>query len=130
MLNACNRQITQTVIIGIVMIINIVINLILIPQWGVVGAASAALVGNFLIVGLGYGFLSKITKISHSYLLQTMFRLMLAAGIMGLGVWWVNQLSNFVLAILAGAVIYPVSVFVIRAIKKEELRNLLLIIRN
>ncbi|MEK7065327.1 MAG: flippase, partial [Patescibacteria group bacterium] len=98
LLNACDRQVTQTGIIGFVAITNITLNIFLIPRFGVVGAASAALVGNFLILAIGYYFAPKITRISHKYLLKTIFQVAVSAGVMGLVVYQINQISNFLIA--------------------------------
>lgn len=130
MLNACNRQITQTTIIGLVMLVNIVVNLALIPRCGVVGAATAALIGNFLILAVGYYFVPKITQVSHRYLIKTLFQVCVSAGLMGFGVWWINQLTNFVIAILAGAVIYILLIFVVKIMRREELKDLFFILRH
>lgn len=124
LLNACDRQKIQTAIIGFVMIANIIANFFLIPRFGVVGAAFAGLLGNFLLFVLAYGFVRKIAQISHVYLIKTAFQVIIAAGVMGLGVWWVDKMTNFIFAIIAGAIIYAVMVLLTRAIKFSELKIL------
>ncbi|EKE05577.1 MAG: hypothetical protein ACD_19C00208G0001, partial [uncultured bacterium] len=69
-LNACDKQKTQTAIVGFAMVINIALNLLLIPNFGVVGAAISALVGNFLLTILGYAVVPQIIKLKHSKVLQ------------------------------------------------------------
>jgi O-antigen/teichoic acid export membrane protein len=49
MLNACDRQGKNTTILGITMGSNILLNTWLIPRYGAVGAAWAALAGNFVL---------------------------------------------------------------------------------
>ena len=49
LLNACNRQTRNTVHIGIVMVINIVLNVILIPKYSYIGAAIASSISTFLM---------------------------------------------------------------------------------
>ena len=44
LLNAADRQSTKTWLMGITMVINIILNALFIPQFGIVGAAYAALV--------------------------------------------------------------------------------------
>ncbi|MBI5254421.1 polysaccharide biosynthesis C-terminal domain-containing protein, partial [Candidatus Falkowbacteria bacterium] len=124
LLNACDRQVTQTSIIGFVALTNITLNILLIPRFNVVGAASAALVGNFLIFAIGYYFTPKITQISHKYLFKTVLQIALSAGVMGLVVYQINQLSNFIIAILVGGVIYCAMVFITRVVRVEDIRNL------
>ena len=109
-LNACNRQITQTVIVAIALALNVALNIILIPRWGVAGAALSALAGNILLAVLGYAVVPRITAIHHGWLAKTGLQVALAAGVMGVFVWRVNAMSHFTLAIFAGAVGYPVRV--------------------
>jgi O-antigen/teichoic acid export membrane protein len=130
LLNACDRQITQTGIIAFVAVVNIALNIIFIPHFGVVAAAFAALVGNFLILAIGYYFVPKIIPVSHSYLLKSLGQVFVSTAVMGLGVWYVNQSSNFMLAILVGAVIYPVMIFVTKAMKKQDILTLLEMIKK
>ncbi len=120
LLNACDRQVTQTGIIGFVAITNITLNIFLIPRFGVVGAASAALVGNFLIFAIGYCFAPKITQISHKYLFKTILQVALSAGVMGLVVYQINQLSNFMIAIFVGALVYCAMIFITQAVKVND----------
>jgi O-antigen/teichoic acid export membrane protein len=125
MLNACNRQTAQTAIIGFVMLANIIANFFLIPRFGVIGAASSALLGNFLLFALAYSFVPRITKISHGYLIKTALQVVFAAGIMGLGVWWVDKTTNFVLAIIAGAIIYTIMILLTHIVRINQLKSTL-----
>jgi O-antigen/teichoic acid export membrane protein len=112
------------------MLINIAINLVFIPRLGVVGAASAALFGNFLIFAVGYYFIPKITQISHSYLLKIAMLVAVSSGVMGLAVWYIDKMTNFIVAILVGAVVYTGTVFLTGAIKKSDWSQLLLMIKR
>lgn len=129
-LNACGRQTTQTVIVALVLAVNVILNLILIPRFGVAGAALAALAGNILLAVLGYSMLPRITFIHHGWLANTALRVCLAAGVMGVFVWWINQLSHFTMAILAGAVVYPVMLLATRAVTTQQLREAWLLVKR
>jgi len=119
-LNACNKQSTQTTIVGIVMVVNILLNLALIPRIGVSGAATAALVGNTLLSLLGYFFLPKIAPIDHVKYFSTFVRVMFCGMTMGLIVYGVNLYSNIFVSIVVGAVVYIGMIFVTRLITKAE----------
>jgi O-antigen/teichoic acid export membrane protein len=129
-LNACNRQTTQTKIVGFVLFVNILLNLTMIPKYGVVGAAIAAMVGNVLLTVLGYLIVPKITKINHVFLLSTLFRVAISAGIMGVLVSFVNISYHFTVAILTGIIIYPIMLFVTKAITKRQLREAWLMMKR
>ena len=129
-LNACNRQSTQTVIIGTVMTINIFLNILLIPKYGVIGAASTALIGNILLASLGYLIVPQIFKVSHIFLLKSFFQLFLSAVIMSAAVWYVNQFYHFAFAIAVGAVVYPIMLFLTRAVTKNQMKEAVLLIKK
>ena len=129
-LNACNKQAVQTAIIGLVMVINIILNVILIPQSGIIGAAAAALAGNSLLAALGYIVVPKIASVSHRFLLKTFFQVSFAAVVMGAVVWYINIRHHFVFAIFIGAIVYPVMLFVTRAVTKRQLREAVIMIKR
>lgn len=129
-LNACNKQVTQTVIVGIALAINIVLNLLLIPKIGVAGAAIAAFAGNALLAVCGYVIVPKITAISHAFLGKTFVQLAISAGVMGIAVSIVNDLSHFTVAILTGAVIYAIMLFLTRTLTTRQLREAVVLIKK
>ncbi len=129
-LNACNRQVTQTIIVFFVMVINIILNIILIPKIGVIGAAIAALVGNICLAVFGYSIMPKIVKISHWFLFKSFLQICVSAVVMGIGVYFINQISHYTIAILAGAVIYPVMLFTMRAVTVEQMREAMFLVRK
>ncbi len=130
MLNACNKQVTQTIIIGFVMIVNITLNFLLIPHYGIIGASIAALVGNALLTLIGYSIIPKITKVSHIYFIKTLLQLIIAGGIMGLLVYYTNQVTHFTVAIAVGAATYPIMLFITRALTINQIKESLVILKR
>lgn len=129
-LNACNRQKTQTLIVFVVMVINIILNVLLIPKIGVIGAAISALVGNICLTVFGYSIMPSIAKISHWFLSKSLLQAFVSAVVMGLCVHFINQISHYTIAILAGAVVYPVMLFVTRAITVGQLKEALVLVKK
>lgn len=129
-LNACDRQKAQTTIVGIVMLVNIAMNLVLIPRYDIVGASIASLVGNVLLASLGYIIVPKIAKVSHSYMLKAFFHVALAAAAMGILVYAANAQMHFFYAILVGAVSYPVLLFVFGSVTKRELHEAINLVKK
>ena len=123
-LNATNRQAIQTTITGVVLVINFGLNIILIPNFGAVGAAWSALVGNILLAILGYIVIPKTAAISHGFMLKTLSQLIVAAVVMGVVISTVNLYTNFVAAILIGSVVYTGMLFATRALTFTELKGL------
>jgi len=129
-LNACDKQVSQTTIVGLVMVLNITLNVLLIPPLGIVGASIAALCGNILLTIFGYAMVPKVARISHSYIARSFVQILLAGCVMGFAVFFVNEHAHFVYAILVGALIYPVALFLFRSVTVGEMREALILIRK
>ncbi|MBI2475134.1 flippase [Candidatus Uhrbacteria bacterium] len=60
LLNAANKQSTKTTIMGITMVLNIILNVLFIPNFGIKGAAYAALISFSLMFLMGLYFVPKV----------------------------------------------------------------------
>ena len=61
---------------------------------------------------------------------MTIAKLIVSAGLMGIVVWYTNTQAHFIVAILAGALVYIGMLFVTRTITKQQLREGLRLISN
>ncbi len=129
-LNACDRQTIQMKIVGSVMIINILLNIMLIPHYEATGAALAAFVGNVLLTIIGYIFARQVTPLAERPMLLSALRILTAALIMGISVWYTNIYSHYILAICAGACVYPVLLYIMRIVNRGDLIQLRQLIRK
>lgn len=130
LLNACNRQRTQTTIVGMAMVVNIVLNLVFIPRFGVLGAALASLISASALCLGGYMIVPQIIRIRHWLLLKTVLQLTVAAGGMGVVVWLGAESLPLVVRILIGGIVYGVLLLATGAINRQQLRDALLLIRQ
>ncbi|MBI2436354.1 MAG: flippase [Candidatus Magasanikbacteria bacterium] len=128
LLNACNKQVTQTTFIGLVMLINIVLNIVLIPQYGAIGASISALGGNMIMTLCGLFVVPRITKIDTSFLGKTILQLIFSVVVMGVLVWYTNVQWNFVVASIVGVMTYVCMLFVTKTVTKKQIRELVTII--
>lgn len=122
-LNACNRQKTQTTIIGSVMLLNIVMNILFIPTFGIVGSALTAFLGNFFLLVLGYAIVPSITKISHLFLFKTGLQVMASTTVMGGLVYFLLGQYHIVYAIGAGAIVYPLMLLLTGCVRKAQIHE-------
>ena len=121
-LNACNRQTTQTVLLGIIMIVNIFLNILYIPLFGIVGSAIAALVCNIILAVAGYIVTIKVIAFSHRFMICTVLQVGFAGSIMGGVVWWLARVTDkLLLTIVVGVVIYSLGLLVSRAVTLRQL---------
>ncbi len=123
-LNGCNKQSTQTSIMGLAMIINVLGNFVMIPQWGVTGAAIAAFVGNAVLFFGGYFFLHTVTTVRHDVLWLIIGKGAISGAVMGALVWYALHYMSWPLTIPLGAVVYLVCIFSLKLVQREDLAHL------
>lgn len=125
LLNSCNHQATQTTAMGVAMVVNVAANIALIPSYGVVGAAIAALLGNVALFVVGYLFVPRIAIVHHRKLLGWVVGVGLLAGVIGVLMWFSKAVIPWYLTLLIGGVLYCGGLFATRLVKTEEIRYLL-----
>jgi len=118
-LNASNRQKTQTSLLAVALIINVVANLILLPKIGIMGAAFAALLSNvFLCVG-GFWFCRTIIfidlKVMFRYFSQTFW----PAFLMAIFAYFLSTKINFLFIIPLAMLLYGCLLFIFGGIDKN-----------
>jgi len=110
--------------------LNIILNLVLIPHMGVIGAALATLVA--------YGVLGVLTlAVSRHYLkfdLSLLFiaKSILASAVMTLCIWLINpeSITMLIISILTGIAIYFGMIILIKGLSRQEMKFFATFIRN
>jgi len=128
MLNAAHRQNTQTALMGLVMVINIGLNLLLIPHLGAIGAAAAVIVGNAVLLVGGIAFIPGLVPVPWRALGMSAARILTATSLMGALVLAVVGRAPLALTVLFGVLTYVGALFVMREIGRrdvERIRDLL-----
>ncbi len=125
LLNACNRQTTNTINMGIALIINVILNFILIPRYTYLGASISALTSSLVLVLLGLPWVYKITHFNVKFLLKKLFLIMLASGLMAAVIYFLRPALPLLGLIPVAGLAYLGSLFLVRAISLTELRQLI-----
>ncbi|RMD50578.1 flippase [Candidatus Parcubacteria bacterium] len=125
LLNATDRQVIKTGIMGATMMVNIVANLFFIPLLGVSGAAVSALISFIFMFAAGWYFVAEITKIKFIELVQLVWRLLLAAIVMAIMVILVKPYLPIFISVIIGALIYLMAVIAFQAVQPEYRRRIL-----
>lgn len=120
-LNSCDRQAINTMNMGITMVVNIILNLILIPRYLHIGASIAALVSLGLLFFLNLCWVPKIINIDGRFLLVKLLKTCVCAAIMGAVIIILKPMIHFVLLIFIGAAVYGLLLFLIRGFTREDL---------
>ncbi len=120
LLNACDRQKTNTKNMFITLIASIILNIILIPQAKSVGASLTVVFSNALMLILGLTYVPQIIKYSSKSIILIFLKTLTASILMALSVWLLkSQLSIFLVTII-GAFIYFLLLFFLGGIKKDD----------
>ena len=128
MLTVLGRQRLCAWSTGLCVLVNIGLNLVLIPRYGYVGAAAATLATEAVLLLLCGLFLHRLVHGTGQLLRQT-WRPALAAGIMWLALWAGTGLW-LPLSILLGGLVYLGALFAVRGITPAQGRELLAIVRG
>ena len=124
MLNAANKQSTNTAYLGIISVFNIVANLILIPLFSYVGSALTTLLSYFLLFYLGIFTVNKIIKYDKYYLVVSFLKILFSCLIMGLVIILTKQYLHFILVIPLGALAYLAVLYLIKGFTKNDIIQL------
>ena len=130
LLNAADRQMVQTGIMGSTMVLNIALNLALIPRFGIDGAAAAALVSNVFMFAATYVVIPRFLKVNWTYIAKIITQVGVAGALMGGVVCAVVDRSNMIAGIIAGALVYSVLLVVFRAVTKKQLDEAVRMLRS
>ncbi len=121
--NAANKQSTQTTIVACALITNLVLNTLLIPVYGVAGAALAAVMGNIMLTVLGYIVVGRTIHVGHLDIASFALRVCVSAGVMGIVVHTIGQYTHVVFAMVAGVIIYPFMLWLTRTVTMADIRQ-------
>ena len=116
LLNACNREVRNTVHIGIVMVINIILNIILIPKFSYLGAAYASTISTIVMFGLQFYVAGQIIKLDVKYLLISLSKILVASLIMYYVLIYLLNFINFII------LIYFSLLFVLKLLTKNDIK--------
>jgi O-antigen/teichoic acid export membrane protein len=106
----------------IMSVVNILLNFFLIPRYGPLGASLATFISICLYATIQYGYIRHYMP-SHAAPWPERWRPLSATGIMGVCIWWFQQIPLPVIMILA-FVVYTSVLLVSRFFTHEELHIL------
>lgn len=116
-----NKQIVVTKITGLLVIVNVAINLVLIPKFSYVGASIAILITEFIALVLFF-FLAERELYVHkkTELASIVLRIIGASAIMGLFIAYLQNL-NLIFLIVSASLLYFVTLYIMKGIEKKDI---------
>lgn len=124
MLNACDRQDRNTLAMGMTMGANIILNVILIPRYGEVGAAVSAVAGNAVLFLSALLFARKLAPMDYRALASSSARIVGAVVVMYAVVAAARPYAPLLFVIAVGGASYLAAAFVFRVVSIRELQAL------
>lgn len=121
LLNACNRQTRNTIHIGIVMAINIFLNILLIPRFSYIGAAIASSLSAILMFILQMYVARQIIPVNFKFLLARFGAIFISGLIMYFILALLLNYINFIALAPIGAIIYLASLYLLKGFNKDDL---------
>jgi O-antigen/teichoic acid export membrane protein len=123
-LNACDRQATNTLNIGITMVVSVILNIILIPRYQHIGAAITALVSLCLLFILNMYWVPKIVNFDKKFLLIKTGKTIFASAIMGILILYLKPTVSFIILTVLGALVYLIIMYLIKGFTKDDVNFL------
>ncbi len=139
-LNACNRQVRNTINMAIAVTVNVVLNLFLIKSFTFNGAAIAALVSGFVLFFLGLYWVGKVIVYNKKLLLTTFVKTIFSAGIMAIVLFILKNKVDITISlnssaiaknisailslsvyIFVGAIVYVLILYLIKGFTKSDI---------
>lgn len=110
MLRAADKRRAFSVLMGTTALLNIGLNLVLIPRFNHVGAAIAMVISEIYLLALGFGYISKrIAKLTET---RFIFKTIILSAVMGIGLVLLKGILSIWLLIPLAMVFYGVGIFV------------------
>ncbi len=130
LLAAMGEQKKNSITRVVVVLVNVSLNLLLIPRYGFVGTAIAALVSYAVLTGMGAMWSRSVLRQADRTFVVALMKVTVCAAMMGLAVWAIFPYAHFAVAIIFGAVIYAVCAMWSRVITLGQVMNLIVILRK
>jgi O-antigen/teichoic acid export membrane protein len=119
--NCLNKQVIVTKITGLCVLINVILNLILIPEFSLVGTSIATVMTEFISLILSFIWSIKIGYSLHRKELSSIvIKVSIASITMGIFILYFDKLTLALMVPLAGLLYFAV-LYMIRVIDKEDI---------
>ena len=119
LLNATNKQKIQTGLVSVALVVNIILNLILLPIFNITGAAIAALVSNAMLCGLGLYFSTRQVEINLKNIWHYLNQTLWPAIAMAVIVYILSFKLHYLITIVIGGIVYLGLLYFTKVITKD-----------
>lgn len=122
LLEAANRQIIVTGVFGSCALLNVILNLILIPKYSYIGAATATLITDFAAFVLIVIWALKIGyRIPNKEIVKVIGKVIVAGSLMGIFIEYFRDQNLFLLISIA-TIIYFILILLLKGFDRDDIR--------
>lgn len=130
LLNACDKQVRNTINIGIAMLISLIGNLIIIPRFSFVGASYVSVFTTAVLFILGFIVATRVVKINWKNLGINILKLIVcSAGLIAAILLTANNI-HYLISIVISGLVYIVLVLVTKLVSWAEVVGLIKAFKN
>ena len=120
LLNSTDRQATLTKIVGFGMVLNIIMNLLLIPNFSYIGASIATDLTRLFVISVEFVILGKIGFKFQGSFLVGLFKIIASSAVMASYILFFNNINLFLL-IFISALIYFIVFYILRGFDEDDI---------
>ncbi len=120
LLGSVNRQVVVAKIAAAGAILNIILNLLLIPQFSYIGSSAATVVTELLILPIFLYVLNKTEYIYPPSLIKDTFKIVICNIVLVMAIILLNQL-NYGLAVLISVILYLIMIFATKILDADDI---------
>jgi O-antigen/teichoic acid export membrane protein len=124
LLNAVNRQMTNTTIMGICMAIDVILNVILIPRFSYLGAAISTVISHTLLFIIGLVFAGRIVAYNKKFIFSALFKIIISAGAMSAAIIFLRPYVYWIFLIPIGGAIYFALLFLLHGMEWRDVKSI------
>lgn len=121
LLYSINKQKIYTYVVFVCMILNIILNIILIPKMSYIGAGVATLITEFTAFLLLFSYI-KTRQLGSPVSFRFLLKIIICALFLGLFIIYLKDLIGLGLTLLGGAVAYLILLWVLHVFSEEDIR--------
>jgi len=121
MLNACDRQKRNTINMTITAVVSAMLNIILIPRFGVLGACITTLITSILMLVLGWIVIPQITHLNWRAILKSLAKIILAGLVMLAVVLVIKNSINPIITIVIAALVYALALYIFKGVSRDDI---------
>ncbi len=124
LLNASNRQKANTANMGIAMLINVLLNLMLIPKINLAGAALASIFSQATMFFLGMFYANQVISYNKKFLAIKFLQNFITAGIMAEGIILLKGTINWIFLVPLAVIFYFTFLYLIKGFALNDIKEI------